>query len=122
MEKHVVFVGSLNAQDMVKEYLQANIFVCPSSIENSPNSLGEAQILGVPCVASFAGGIPDFMKGNEEFLYRFDDVQMMAERICRIFKMGESIDSSVLQDIAQKRHNTKVIVNGVMDMYNEISQ
>ena len=122
LEKHVVFVGSLNAQDMVKEYLQANIFVCPSSIENSPNSLGEAQILGVPCVASFAGGIPDFMKGNEEFLYRFDDVQMMAERICRIFKMGESIDSSVLQDIAQKRHNTKVIVNGVMDMYNEISQ
>lgn len=122
LENNVVFVGSLNAQDMVKEYLQANIFVCPSSIENSPNSLGEAQILGVPCVASYAGGIPDFMQGNEGFLYRFDDVEMLSEKISRAFEIGKAIDTSAIQQVAQKRHNTKEIVNRVLNIYNEISR
>lgn len=122
LENNVVFVGSLNAQDMVKEYLRANIFVCPSSIENSPNSLGEAQILGVPCVASYVGGIPDFMQGDEEFLYRFDDVEMLAEKICKAFKMEETIDASAIRQVAQKRHNIKEIVNRVLNVYNEISR
>ena len=122
LENNVVFVGSLNAQDMVKEYLQANIFVCPSSIENSPNSLGEAQILGVPCVASYAGGIPDFMQGNEGFLYRFDDVEMLSEKISRAFEIGKAIDTSAIQQVAQKRHNTKEIVNRALNIYNEISR
>ena len=42
----------------------------PSSCENSPNSLGEAMLLGMPCVASNAGGIPDMLAaGREGLLY-----------------------------------------------------
>ena len=58
LEDKVSFLGPLNAEQMKAEYLRSNVFLCPSSIENSPNSLGEAQMLGVPCVASYVGGIP----------------------------------------------------------------
>ena len=85
LENKITFLGSLNAEQMKNEYLNCNIFVCPSSIENSPNSLGEAQILGVPCIASYVGGIPDMMQGNEEALYRFEEIEMLADKICNIF-------------------------------------
>ena len=50
------------------------MFLLPSSCENSPNSLGEAMLLGMPCVASNAGGIPDMLAaGREENLKRLHD-------------------------------------------------
>lgn len=85
MEGKVTFTGNLNAQQMKQEYLRANVFICPSTIENSPNSLGEAQILGTPCVASYVGGIPDMMEGNEKNLYRFEEIEMLAEKVCKVF-------------------------------------
>lgn len=55
IENNVFFTGLLNEQQICERYLNSNVFVCPSSIENSPNSLGEAMILGLPCVASNVG-------------------------------------------------------------------
>lgn len=119
---NIAFLGSLNAEQMKQEYLSANVFVCPSSIENSPNSLGEAQILGVPCVASYAGGIPDFMKGCEDYLYRFDDVEMMAKKICNVFEMQDKIDTNIARQIAFERHNAFAVVAKTQEIYEKVSR
>lgn len=80
------FVGMLNEEEMAKQYLKANAFVCPSSIENSPNSVGEAQLLGTPCIASYVGGSMDMIQdGKTGFLYRYEEIEMLALRICEIF-------------------------------------
>ena len=71
---------------MCKRYLQSHVFVCPSFIENSPNSVGEAQLLGIPCIASFVGGVSDMVvDGETGLLYRFEEVEMLAAAVCRIF-------------------------------------
>lgn len=113
----VAFTGPLNAKDMKREYLKANLFVCPSIIENSPNSLGEAQILGVPCLASYTGGIPDMMKGDECHLFHFDEVEMLAEKICRVFELKENVDTSPMYNVAIERHNPDTIVNSLIKVY-----
>lgn len=105
VQDQVQFVGNMNAADMKQEYLRANVFVCPSSIENSPNSLGEAQIVGVPCVASYAGGIPDMMRGDEEHLYRFEEVEMLAYVICDCFAHSSHYTVNPLQNKASDRHS-----------------
>ena len=102
---------------MKQEYLFSNVFICPSSIENSPNSLCEAQILGVPCICSYAGGIPDLMKGDEEHLYRFDDYEMLAYLIDDVFTKG-TINPIV--KIAEQRHNPKLNNDRLLAIYNEI--
>ena len=58
LEDKVFFLGRLDSEQMKARYLKSHLFVCCSAIENSPNSLGEAMLLGVPCVSADVGGIP----------------------------------------------------------------
>lgn len=118
LEGKTEFVGNLNAEGMKREYLNCNVFVCPSTIENSPNSLGEAQILGVPVVASYVGGIPDMMKGDEMHLYRFEEIEMLAKKICDVFASIPNMENS--RQEALKRHNREHNDNTLIEIYNKI--
>ena len=67
----VTFLGKLSSEEMKERYLKSSLFVCPSSIENSPNSLGEAMLLGMPCVTADVGGIPGIFDGGRDgVIYR----------------------------------------------------
>lgn len=114
----VKFLGALSTQQMVDEYLNCNVFVCPSSIENSPNSLGEAQILGTPCIASYVGGIPDMMRGNEDNLFRFEEVEMLAEKIRRVFSDKEK--QTDMSTVAANRHHPLNNNKQLLSIYKKI--
>lgn len=118
LEKNICFIGNLDANEMKNEYLKCNLFLCPSTVENSSNSLAEAQILGVPVVCSYAGGLPDMMKGNEDNMYRFDDFEALADIICRVFvQEGKQIDMS---QIARVRHDKSQNALNLLSIYNSI--
>lgn len=104
----VKFTGILNEKEMCNQFLKAHVFVCPSSIENSPNSLGEAQLLGVPCIASYVGGVPDMVKDGETgLLYQFEEHEMLAASVCKIFSDDELAKklSDNEKQIAKLRHD-----------------
>lgn len=119
LQNKVFFIGNLNAEEIKQEYLRSNVFICPSSIENSPNSLGEAQILGVPCLASYVGGIADMMRGNENNLYRFEEVEVLAEKVCNVFAAEEKqID---MKAIAAERHDRKANSDTLYNIYKQVA-
>lgn len=125
VQEHVHFLGTLSEQEMRDQYLKANVYVLPSSVENSSNSLGEAQLLGVPAVASYAGGTPsmieDFQTG---FLYRYDDTEELAYNIINVFNMG--IDTKELSkkevQMAALRHDRKKNAEQLIKIYTLISK
>jgi len=90
LEKKVIFTGPLEEEKMVLRLKSSHVFICPSSIENSPNSLGEAMTVGVPCVASYVGGIPDLIEHKKEgFLYQANLPHMLAHYVCTLFENSD---------------------------------
>jgi glycosyltransferase involved in cell wall biosynthesis len=119
----IIFTGILHEKEMCKRYLASHVFVCPSSIENSPNSVGEAQLLGVPCVAAYVGGIPDMISDNETgLLYRFEEIEMLAMSVIKIFDdeilaQKLSKQSSLIANI---RHDKIINSNNLYSIYKSI--
>lgn len=119
LERNIAFIGVLSAEEIKNELLKSNLFICPSSIENSPNSLGEAQILGVPCLASYVGGIPDMMDdGFYENMYRFEEYEYLAEQICNIFEKRDK--QKDFSSIALIRHDKSTNMKNLVEVYNKI--
>lgn len=105
------FIGSLTADQMRNQYLSSSIFVCPSSIENSPNSIGEAQLLGVPVISSYVGGIQNMIEHNQTgFLYRFEEVELLAYLISDLLTNPNKARNVGLNgvSVAKTRHNGKI--------------
>lgn len=121
--EHLNFLGPLSEEDMVTQYLKANVFVCPSAIENSPNSVGEAQLLGVPCIGSYVGGTMDMITDGETgFLYRFEETALLAMRVCEIFRSRDLCErlSANERVVAAKRHNKLTNSTTLRAIYNNI--
>lgn len=82
LKDHVMIAGKLSAEEMKRQFLKSSVFVCASVLENSPNLVGEAQLLGVPVAASDTGGIPDMIQdGADGLLFPVGDVRKLAEKI-----------------------------------------
>lgn len=86
LEEKVIFTGMLNEQQMRDQLLKAHIFALPSTIENSSNSLGEAMLMGLPCIAADVGGVRDLVQhGVDALTYQVDATYMLAHHICDVF-------------------------------------
>ena len=108
LQKHVQFLGTLNEQQMKQAFLEANVYVMPSAIENSPNSLCEAQILGVPTIASYCGGTPTLVEdGKSGFLYRYEEFEMLAQTIIRLFTLTDFSELSECERVTAFRRHDK---------------
>lgn len=67
-ESGIILLGPLNEVELVSEMLEADLFVHPSHTDNSPNSVCEAMLLGMPVISTFAGGIPAIVTDKEDGL------------------------------------------------------
>ena len=82
----ITMLGRLTAEEMKEQYLRCHLYVLPSALENSPNSLGEAMMLGMPCVAADVGGVHNLLTdGGDGLLYPAGDVEALADRIIEMF-------------------------------------
>lgn len=125
LENKIVFTGPLDENLMSNELVKSNVFVSPSSIENSPNSLGEAMMLGVPCISSYVGGVPDMMTHDKEgFLYQADAPYMLAFYIDKVFSSNEEellLMSNLAKERARARHNRQEILTNLISAYTLLS-
>ena len=120
LSDHVFFTGRLSEQQMADELLRAHVFICPSSIENSSNSIAEAQYLGVPVIASDVGGNMDLVEHCKSgFIYRFEEYELLAHYLAKIFDDNElAVDMSEAGlAIAKSRHDPQVNLQADIDMY-----
>ena len=120
LEDNIQFLGRLDAEQMKKNFLEANIFVLPSTIENSPNSLGEAMLLGVPCVAADVGGVTSMLNPEEGWVYR--SPEHLADCIDQAFSLGQEAEKkgAAAKAHAQKTHDPKINLETLLSIYEQL--
>ena len=108
---------------MAEKLSTVHAYVLSSAAENSPNTLGEAMMVGTPSVAAYVGGVPDMAVDGEEALhYRNDDPALLAWKIKSIFdddalalKLSEQG-----QKKARKTHDAAANAKQLVQVYQEI--
>lgn len=123
-ENGIHLLGSLQEQELISEMTDADAFIHPSHIDNSPNSLCEAMLLGMPVVATFAGGIPSILENKKEGLLVQDgDPYALAGAILEL-KNNSNYAKELGMNARAKaltRHNSEKIVNELLNIYSSLT-
>lgn len=119
----IEFLGNLSAEQMKKAYLEANVFALSSTIENSPNSLGEAMLLGVPCVAADVGGVSNMLHPGEGYVYQSTAPYMLAHYIMEVFRQQDNAEEmgGLARAHALITHDPERNLEALLSIYREIS-
>lgn len=120
---NIELVGNKNEEELSELLVNADIYCQCSHIENSPNSLCEAMIIGMPIIASFAGGTDSMLENNQEgVLIQTGDYYSFAGAIKSLVNDPETAIryANNARERALLRHNANTIVNGLIDVYKTI--
>ena len=105
LQENICFTGRLSPEEMAERMERSNVFVMPSCVETHSSSLREAMLVGLPCVSSDVGSVPEFVQhGKNGFIYRYGEAQTLAYYVDKIFSddaLAEEIGASAKETINQ---------------------
>lgn len=123
LENNVLFLGSLDASALNKEMQQADVMIQTSYVESYSLALAEAMAVGVPCVVSYAGAMPELARDGEEALfYTPSDYFKLAFLIDKIIcnrQLSESL-SVKARELSVQRNSPKGIIENQITIYNKV--
>lgn len=120
---NINLMGIADSNLLVEHLLNADAFVHPSYIDNSPNSICEAQLLGVPVISTNVGGISTLIEDRiTGYLIPSNDPFALVSRIIEIKNnpMETNFISYRGRKIALERHNKETIKNDLLNCYIEL--
>lgn len=119
----ISFCGILSESQLCQKLLQSSLFVHPSYIDNSPNSVCEAQLLGLPVIACNVGGVSSLIEHKEtgilipanapyELAYWIKEFENNKQLMLKLGKGGYSVASA--------RHDRTIIIETLLNCYKSI--
>lgn len=120
---NIELLGIINADEVARELSEADVYVHTAIIDNSPNSLCEAQAIGCPVVATNVGGIPQLVdNGKTGILFPYNEPHTLAFILMNIHGNNELLErlSQNEQAISHQRHDEYEIMQCLQTIYNDI--
>lgn len=122
-ENNVKFLGYVQPDELSRLLCQSTLMVHTAYVENSPNSICEAQCIGLPVISTNVGGISTLVHdGVDGILVSANDPWYMASCIVslvndkqKLLQMSEAARRSALE-----RHNPQKILTQLQDCYRSI--
>lgn len=113
----------MNEEELTSQLLRSSVYVHPSYIDNSPNSLCEAQMLGLPVIATNVGGVSTLISNGEtgflvpanapyELAYLIKQLQQSQDLQTTIARKGAAA--------AALRHDRDTIAKALLSTYETI--
>jgi glycosyltransferase involved in cell wall biosynthesis len=116
-------MGTASKEELVDALCASSCYVHTSYIDNSPNSICEAQIMGVPVLATNVGGISTIVEnGKDGMLFPANAPYTVASLIKRVTANKElscRLSSNAIER-TKDRHNPAKIGNRLVEIYETI--
>jgi glycosyltransferase involved in cell wall biosynthesis len=120
---NVEFLGPVQEASLVKKMLDSDIFIHASHIDNSPNSLCEAMVLGMPIISTNVGGIQSLLTDSKEgILVQDGEAFGLAGAIIELINSPakRTAYGDAARQRAVERHDPIKIVNQQLFIYQDI--
>lgn len=123
LQENVVFLGSLNESQIVKELQGADATVIPSFVETYCLAFAESMLIGTPTVVSYAGAMPELANHGEECLfYNSMDFQSCAYYLDQLIK-DKALAEKLSVNGRKRRlieNDKNLVVNTQLDIYRSL--
>ena len=120
---NISLLGKLDSEKLSDYLCSSDIYCHVSHIENSPNSVCEAMLLGMPIIANYAGGTGSLLNSEKEgILVQDGDPYIFAGEIVRLandFDFASSLGQNA-RIRALIRHNKACIIDELITSYKSI--
>jgi glycosyltransferase involved in cell wall biosynthesis len=120
---NIELMGSKNQNEVIAILLKSDVYCHLSHIENSSNSISEAMILGMPVIATFAGGTSSLLEDKKEgLLVQEGEYYSIAGAIIELtsnFSLAAKYGSEARKR-ALVRHDKKRIIIDLLVVYDLI--
>lgn len=122
IDKDLVLKGFLEPVDILKCYDDCFCLLHPSLIDNSPNSVCEAQVAGLPVIASDVGGVSSVIEDEETGLLVKLETEDIKNSILKLYSDKNLWNKISLNSkkVSKIRHDPKLILTQTMNMYKSI--
>lgn len=116
-------MGTASKEELVDALCSASCYVHTSYIDNSPNSICEAQILGVPVLATHVGGTSSIITDSVDGILFPANAPYTAASLIKIITADKEFAERLSRQAIKKateRHNPANIGNRLVEIYETI--
>ncbi|WP_035563520.1 glycosyltransferase family 4 protein [Hymenobacter sp. IS2118] len=118
----VEYRGYQTAEQLAQLCRQAECLIHPSYIDNSPNSVCEAQVAGLPVVATNVGGVSSLIEDGETGLFAELTPESIAAQVLRLHHSPalRARLAARAQAVAHVRHNPATVLSRTFEIYQAV--
>jgi glycosyltransferase involved in cell wall biosynthesis len=123
-QKHqLYFLGMVDPSEVLAHYKLFNLYVLPSTTEGLSQAILEAMYMGLPTIATRAGGNPDIVKEMENgLLFDDDNHHELAEKIEKILhnpELAKKLSEGAIYT-AHQRFSIENTIKNYIQFFNEL--
>ena len=122
-DNNINFIGFCTPEQLIDLMCSSTMYVHTAYIENSPNSICEAQIVGMPIISTMVGGISTLVRNGEEgILLPANDPWQIAYALIELSEDKERLMkySKASRKHALDRHSPDNIRRQLLECYYDI--
>lgn len=124
-DMNIELLGMIEEDRIIAELTEADFFIHPSIMDNSPHAICEAQLIGCPVLASNVGGVPQLVTDKVTgWLYPYHEPHTLAFLIANLCQSPDLLShvSRMETETARKRHDPQRIAEDLLETYEKIIQ
>ena len=122
-EDAIELKGFQNADGVVKAMKNSFCMVHSSLIDNSPNSVCEAQVGGLPVIANDVGGVSSLIEHEKTGLLCSPNPQDIAQKILSLYRNPRLYNTlkEESRTMARQRHDRQTITKRTVEIYRKVT-